>query len=121
MTINASDAAAYPLTNANKEKYIGSATFTITAAGAIDSTSADDAKIAGDTFASGVCALTFPACSRARILIGVVSDGTVTGGVLTAFSPTAGTATIKTTDGGAAAEPESGAKIMVRIFGEINQ
>lgn len=119
MTVNAGDAAAFPLTVANHEKCIGSATFTIGVAGAIDATDASDAKIAGDDFASGLCNFTYPACQKVRFMLSVLSDGTVNGVVLTASDSTAGTAVIKTVDAGSATEPESGAVIMVRIFGEV--
>jgi hypothetical protein len=119
MTVNAGDAAAYPLSGASVERYIGSASFTIGSSGAIASTVADDAKIAGDDFGSGVCNLTYPACSTVRLELGVVSDGTITGCVATALTPSSGTAVLKTTAGGAATEPEADAVIMVRIFGVV--
>jgi len=119
MTVNAMDAPAFPLTGANKERFICSATFTIGASGAISTTVTDDAKMAGDDFGSGVCNLTYPACSTVRFMCGLKSDGTVQEVVITAASSTAGTAVVKTTKAGVATEPESGAIIMVRVFGTV--
>ena len=121
MSANLLDATAYPLSGASRERWVASVTFTITAAGAIGTTVADDAKLAGDTFASGVCALTFPACTTARFQTSLVSAaGTVQEVVVTALSASAGTATVKTTTAGVATEPASGDVVMIRIFGTVD-
>lgn len=119
MTVNLYDAPAYPLQGASKERFIGSVTFTIGAAGAISATSSDDAQIAGNTFLNGVCSLTYPACSAVRIKGAIVGDGTVKEVVVTAASASAGTATVKTTASGVAASPNNGARIMLGIWGTV--
>jgi hypothetical protein len=120
MSANLLDAAAYPVWSSNKERWAITAKFTIGGSGAIAASVVDDSGISGDTFASGVCALTYPACSTAVILCSLVSDGTVQEVVLTARTPTSGSATIKTTKAGVATEPESGAVITVRVFGTVD-
>lgn len=120
MTVNLSDAPAYPLHTVGKERTIGFAKFTIGASGAIDSTVSDDALIAGDDFGSGVCNLTYPACATVRFKCGLLSDGTVKEVVITAQSATAGTAVVKTTAAGVATEPEEGAIIMIQIMGTVD-
>lgn len=120
MTINLSDAPAFPLHTCGKERVIGFAKFTIGAAGAIGASVVDDARITGDDFGSGVCNLTYPACATVRFKCGLKSDGTVQEVVITAQSATAGTAVVKTTKAGVAAEPESGAIIMIQIMGTVD-
>lgn len=120
MTMNLSDAPAYPLHTCGKERVIGYAKFTIGASGAIDASVVDDAGITGDDFASGLCNLTYPACSSVRFKCGLLSDGTVQEVVVTAQSASAGTAVVKTTTAGVATEPESGAIIMIQIMGTVD-
>lgn len=120
MSANLLDAPAYPVSGASRERWICSGTFTIGAAGAIDTSVVDDAQMAGDDFGSGVCNLTYPACTKARIQASLKSDGTVQEIVITALTPTSGTAVVKTTKAGVATEPESGAVIMIRIFGTVD-
>lgn len=123
MTLNLADAPSVPyLAGAvGQEQVLCAGTFTLGAAGAISTSVVDDPALtlAADS-GTGVHALTFPICVSAKIKVQLVSSGlTVSEATVTASDATAGTATIKLTKAGTAAQAASGNIIYVTVIGKV--
>ncbi len=120
MTVNLADAPQFPVRATAKERVISGMTVAVGAAGATTETDSDDAKWTCAAFASGVAAITFPACPSGRLRFSILSaSATVTECIATAFDATAGTATITTAKAGTATTPASGNKSYVELIGTV--
>lgn len=94
--------------------------FTIGAAGAVDSTQAGYRTAPGCSLVrtgTGTYTLTYPICPNCIIDPTLTSGAaTVTEAICTAKTPTSGTATIRTSKAGTATDPASGEIVEVIIF-----
>jgi hypothetical protein len=120
MTVNLADAPQFPVRATAKERVISGMTVAVGAAGATTETDSDDAKWTCAAFASGVAAITFPACPSGRLRFAIKSAAaTVTECIATALDVTAGTGTLTTSKAGVATTPASGDKIFVELIGTV--
>lgn len=108
MTVNAQDILGKPV-KARKETLVLENRVTFGSTGAIASQDTDDPAFSLGTLTTGVGALTFPACRKASIRVEIKSAAaTVTECILTAKAATSGTATLRFSKAGTAANPASG-------------
>ena len=110
MTTHAADVGSYPVRAARRDVVEFEGKATIGAAGAVASTEVDDPATTVTLGTTGEYLLTFPIAKKGRLYWGWVSPaGTVEIAHLTAFDPTAGTATLLfKNDGGTATAPAEG-------------
>lgn len=119
MTQNASDVAAYPAKAATRDKVDFFGQWAIGATGAVGASSVDDPRVTlVRTGSAGTYDLTYPAGGFAFItfeLLGPDATPTAMSFILTAKSPTAGTATFIAGNSTAAVEIENGSTLTVKI------
>lgn len=116
----ARDISASVVSSSELQLRIFTSSFAIGAAGAVDSTIAGYRVAPGCTLTNtgtGTFDLVYPVCPNAVIHVGLQSAAaTVTEAIETAKSATAGTASLRTSKAGTAANPASGDIIEVVIF-----
>jgi hypothetical protein len=117
----ARDMNVNPVRSTEREVIAITSSVAIGAAGAVDSTIAGYRVAPGVTVANtgtGTFSLAYPVCPNAtiKVFVEMSAAATVTEAILTAKSPTAGTATIRTSKAGTATNPASGDLIGVVIL-----
>lgn len=105
MATNAGEANNYPLKSGKRDRFQLHADIVIGGSGAVTSAGGDDPAITAANGGTGVYTFTFPKAPTGRVLSIVVQSpaGTVKTAWITAFSPTAGTGTLNTGNGGGTA------------------
>lgn len=121
MAATARDLYVNPVRSTERELTLITSSVAIGAAGAVDSTITGYRVAQGVVMANtgtGTFSLVYPACPGAVVHVFVEQSAaaTVTEAILTAKSPSAGTATVRTSKAGTAANPASGDLIGVVVF-----
>ena len=121
MTANAADCRAIVTRAATRDVVDFYSSWAIGATGAVGAQVTDDAGIVLTRTGVGTYTLTYPAGKAAFFdfeLLGADATPTASSFILTAKSPTAGTATIVAINGTAAAEIESGSTLsmLIRVY-----
>jgi hypothetical protein len=108
--MHAADVPSYPLRAARRDVVVFEGSVVIGAAGAVSSTDVDEPTMTVTLGTTGQYALVLPPAKKGRLYWGwKTAAGTVKIAYLTAFSPTAGTATLQfANDAGVATAPASG-------------
>lgn len=117
------DVSQRPIHCSELNTVIMTASVAIGGSGAVDPTQAGNrvpGQIVMTNTGTGTFSLTFPASPNCTIEVfpEVSAAATVTEAILTAKSPTAGTATIRTSKAGTAANPASGDLIGIIIYAQ---
>lgn len=121
MAATARDLSVNPARSTERELTFITSSVAIGAAGAVDSSISGYRVAPGVTMANtgtGTFSLVYPACPNAvvHVFIEQSAAATVTEAICTAKSPSAGTATVRTSKAGTATNPASGDLIGVVVF-----
>lgn len=125
MTTNAADVGqAYPAKRATRDCITFFSKWAIGATGAVGTQVTDDTGIVLTRTGVGTYTLAYPAGQEVFFdfqLVGADASPTAASFILTAESPTAGTATIVAINGTAAAEIENGStlKMQITVYGRV--